>query len=80
MKKDNKFNTLKNLTLISQLGISAITPMILGVLLGNFLDKKLGTKGVFSIILLIIGAASGMYSIFKIAIPRDKNEDDKNEQ
>lgn len=81
MKKNNKFNTFKNLTLISQLGISAVTPVILGVLLGRYFDEKFGTKGVFSIVLLILGAATGMFSMFKMALPREKKngDEDKNE-
>lgn len=85
MKKNNKLNTFKNLALISQLGISAVTPMILGVLLGMYIDEKFGTKGVFSIILLILGAGAGMLNMFKMAMPKEKksnkdeNEDDKDE-
>lgn len=65
-KKGNK-DVLKNLTLISQIGISIITPILLGVYLGNFIDKKLGTNGVFAIILIIIGAGAGFLNIFKLA-------------
>jgi ATP synthase protein I len=64
-KKDNK-DVLKNLALISQIGISIITPILLGVYLGNFIDKRLGTNGVFAIILIIIGAAAGFLNIFKL--------------
>lgn len=64
-KKDNR-EVLKNLTLISQIGISIITPILLGVWLGNFIDRKLGTNGVFAIILIIVGAAAGFLNIFKL--------------
>ncbi len=64
-KKDNR-DVLKNLALISQIGISIITPILLGVWLGNFIDKKLGTNGVFAIILIIVGAAAGFLNIFKL--------------
>jgi ATP synthase protein I len=66
MKKNNNKDVLKNLTLISQIGISIITPILLGVYLGNFIDKKLGTNGVFAIILIIVGAAAGFLNIFKL--------------
>lgn len=71
MKKDNK-NTLKYLALITQVGISSITPVILGVFVGSKIDDKLGKKGVFSIILLILGAMTAIYNIYKLAGPNKK--------
>lgn len=65
MKNNNK-DVLKNLALISQIGISIVTPILGGVWIGNFIDKKLGTNGVFAIILIIIGAVAGFLNIFKL--------------
>lgn len=67
MKNDNNKDVLKNLALISQVGISIITPILLGVFLGQFIDKKIGTNGVFSITFIIVGAAAGFLNIFKLA-------------
>ena len=64
-KKDNK-SVLKGLALISQIGISIITPILMGVYIGNFIDKKLGTNGVFAITLIVIGAGAGFLNIFKL--------------
>ena len=67
MKKDNSDRSaLKNLALISQLGISMITPILLGVFVGGWLDKKAGTSGVFMLILVILGAGAGFLNLFKI--------------
>lgn len=63
--KDYK-DALKNLALISQIGFSIITPILLGVFIGQFLDKKLGTKGIFAIIFIILGAGGGFVNLFKI--------------
>lgn len=63
--KDYK-DALKNLALISQIGFSVITPILLGVFIGQFLDKKLGTKGIFAIIFIILGAGGGFVNLFKI--------------
>lgn len=82
MKKDNKDKdkyVLKNLALISQIGISVITPIILGVYIGQFIDKKLGTNGVFSIILILIGAGAGFLNIFKLAGSKDNKGKKKDE-
>ncbi len=72
MKKKNNRDSLKNLALISQIGISIITPILLGVYLGNFIDKKLGTNGVFAIALIIIGAGAGFLNIFKLTGTNNK--------
>lgn len=66
MKKNDNKDVLKNLALITQVGISIVTPILLGVYLGNFIDKKLGTNGVFAIILIILGAGAGFLNIFKL--------------
>ena len=72
--KNKKYDSLKNLALVSQIGISIITPILLGVYLGNFIDKKLGTNGVFAIILIIVGAAAGFLNIFKLTGSNDKRK------
>lgn len=67
--------SLKNLALITQIGLSVITPIILGVYLGQFIDNKLGTNGIFSIIFIILGAGGGFMNIFKLAGgPRNKRK------
>lgn len=63
----NNKNALKNLALITQVGLSIITPILLGVYLGMFIDKKVGSKGVFAIIFMLIGAGAGFLNIFKLA-------------
>ncbi len=70
--KKNKGNTLKYLSLITQVGLSSITPLLMGVYIGNLIDKKIGKQGVFSIILLILGAMTGIYNIYKLAGPKKK--------
>lgn len=67
MKKKDYNGALKNLALVSQIGISVVTPILLGVFLGQFIDKKLGTNGVFAIIFIIVGAGAGFLNIFKLA-------------
>lgn len=66
LKKNNNKDTLKNLTLISQIGISIITPILLGVFIGQLLDKWVNTKGVFMIIFIILGVGGGFMNLFKI--------------
>lgn len=65
-RKKNYKDTLQNLGLISQIGISVITPILLGVFFGQFVDKKLGLNGIFSITFIILGAGAGFLNIFKL--------------
>ncbi len=66
MDKENKSNILKNLALVSQIGISMVVPIIGGIALGNLLDKWLGTGVVFLVILSIVGIMSSFITLFKI--------------
>lgn len=67
MKKNNdNRSALKNLALISQIGISMITPIILGVYIGGWIDRWAGTKGVFMLVFIILGVGGGFMNLFKI--------------
>lgn len=67
MKKDNdKKNMLKNLALISQLGISVVTPIFLSMFIGQLLDKWIGTQGIFTIVFIVLGAGAGFLNLLKI--------------
>ena len=66
MKKNNDRSALKNLALISQVGISMITPILLGVFIGGWLDKKVGTNGLFMLVFIFLGVGGGFMNLFKI--------------
>ncbi len=67
MKNKGYKDTLQGLALISQIGFSVITPILIGVYMGQFIDRKIGTEGIFSIIFIILGAVAGFLSLFKIS-------------
>lgn len=74
---------MKNLVLISQVGISMITPILLGLFIGNKLDKWLGWNGIMTIILILMGVAAGFLNTYKLLDNAnnqrkrvDKNESD----
>lgn len=71
--KNNK-NMLQNLSLITQVGLSIVTPIIIGVYLGGFIDKKVGTDMIFTLIFIILGAGAGFLNLFKLA---DKNKNNR---
>lgn len=62
----NKKNTFKYLALITQVGINSITPVVLGLFMGSKIDKWLKTRGVFSLIFLVLGAMTAVYNIYKL--------------
>ena len=67
MKFDRR--ALENLALISQIGISMMTPIILCMLLGNYIDKKLNNSQPISLVIFtILGVGTSFVSLFKLAI------------
>lgn len=64
-KKDNR-DIFKGLAYITQIGLSIVTPIVLGAILGNWLDSVFKTEMVFSIVLIILGALAGFLNLFKI--------------
>lgn len=56
---------LKNLALVTQIAISMISPIFLGLLIGNYLDKKLNTSPILVIIFMVLGVCSGFLMAYK---------------
>ncbi|MDO5036766.1 MAG: AtpZ/AtpI family protein [Tissierellia bacterium] len=63
--KDNR-DIFKGLAQISQIGLNIFFPVLGGILLGAWLDKKLGTAYLFLSIFGILGALSGLLNIIKL--------------
>ncbi len=61
-----KTSALENLVLISQIGISMVVPIGMGLYIGKWLDDRLGTGPIFLFIFIIIGVVSAFMSLFKI--------------
>ncbi|MBW4827928.1 MAG: AtpZ/AtpI family protein [Clostridiaceae bacterium] len=83
----NKKTIGEGIALITQIGLSIITPILLGVYLGNIIDEKLNTEMVFTIVFIIFGALAGFMNLFKfgnrktrkgseISASRRKDKDD----
>jgi len=61
-----KSSVFENLALMSQIGISMIMPIIMGLYIGNWLDNRLGTGPVFLFIFIIMGIISAFISVYKL--------------
>lgn len=74
-------NVYRCLVLITQFGISMLTPIFLCSFLGIYLDRKLGTQ-FFMILLFFMGSAAGFRNIWRMAktIYEEKSERDKYEE
>lgn len=59
-----KSNMFENLALVSQIGISMIVPIMLGLYIGKWLDDRLGTRPIFLFAFIIIGVISGFTNLF----------------
>lgn len=49
------------------LGMYLATPLLLGVFLGTYLDNRLGTKPIVTLVLIGLGLVSTFYNLYKIA-------------
>ena len=63
--KEKNLGWLRELSLISQLGITMVTSIACFFVAGFFLDRWLNTKPFFSLIFMIMGIASGGYLMYK---------------
>ena len=72
--EDKKYNRelLRSLYMISQLGLTIAVCVIIGVLLGRFLDNVFGTQPFLLIIFSLLGAGAGFRSIFQYANKNDQ--------
>lgn len=63
VKEDVKTD-LVAFTMISQIGLMIVIPIVLGAAAGHWLDEKLGTGIIFFLILLLAGIAGGFYGAY----------------
>lgn len=79
MNSDKK-DLLRNLAMVSSMGISVVMAIGIGVWFGLTLDRWFGTKPWFFYIFLFIGIAAGFKNIYVIAgkeIHREDGDDSR---
>jgi ATP synthase protein I len=64
---EEKKSLLKTLGMVSTMGISMAVAIVIGVFIGNYLDKWLGTKHWFFFIFLFFGIVAGFRNLYIIA-------------
>jgi ATP synthase protein I len=64
--KTDKINLKKSLPVYFNLGFYLITPVLVGVFLGLYLDNRLKSKPTFVLAGIIFGTLALFYNLFKI--------------
>ncbi|WP_053954888.1 AtpZ/AtpI family protein [Inediibacterium massiliense] len=65
---------MKNITLITQIGISMVIPILAGVYAGNWLDAKFKTNFIFLLICIILGIGTSFLHVYKMVMRDFKNK------
>lgn len=76
-----KKSGLENLVLITQLGLNVVTPVLICVFLGSWIDQKTGLHTI--LIFLILGVLSGGLSAYKMAkhiIDREREDEEREKE
>lgn len=50
------------LALVTELGFAISIPIVLGALLGSYLDERYGGGGLIFVVVFLLGLASGLYN------------------
>lgn len=66
MKVNNKSKIYQNVALVTQIGITMVITIGGGILLGSFIDKKLGTNSVFLAIFTVISVLAAFMNLYNI--------------
>jgi len=69
----NVGNAVKQMALAFQMPFMIVGPVILGGVIGYFLDRWLHTKPLLLIVLGILGIVVGLRDVLKAAAAQDKN-------
>ncbi len=64
--KNGKYKMYENLAFVTQIGLMMAIPIVLSVIIGNYIDEKLGTGSIFLLIFIGLGVASSFLNLYKI--------------
>ena len=65
---------MKWMTLMSQVGITMVANIMVGLFIGKYLDQWLHTSPLFLLLFLFIGFFSGIKSVYLLIIKIDKRD------
>jgi len=67
MDQEDRKNLARGMSLLTQLGFTALVCVVIGVLIGYLLDRWLDTSPVFIIIFSLLGVISAIKTMIDIA-------------
>ena len=65
---------MKWMTLMSQVGITMVANILVGLFIGKYLDQWLHTSPLFLLLFIFIGFFSGIKSVYLLIIKIDKRD------
>lgn len=65
--KEDRKNIMRAVSYMSQIAITVAACVLIGVLLGHFLDNRLGTDPCLVLIFSLLGCLAGFKAMFDIA-------------
>ncbi len=72
----SKFKMYENLVFLTQIGISMVVPILGGLLIGKFIDEKVGTTSIFMLSFIVLGVVVAFMNVYKMVM-RDYRKKDK---
>lgn len=66
-KKSKKNKTLHGITYLSQIGITMVVSVFIGVMIGRFLDNIFGTSPWLLLIFSLLGAGAAIKTLFDMS-------------
>ena len=72
----SKFKMYDNLVFLTQIGISMLVPILGGLLIGKFIDEKVGTSSIFMLTFIVLGVVVAFMNVYKMVM-RDYRKKDK---
>ena len=76
-KRKGRFENLKDLYLVSSIGVQLVVSIFIGLAFGIYLDSKIGTSPLFTIIFLLFGMVAGFMNIFRASKGYNDNSNDE---
>jgi F0F1-type ATP synthase assembly protein I len=63
-----KFKMYENLVFLTQIGISMVVPILGGLLIGKYIDGKVGTTSIFTLTFIVLGVGAAFMSVYKMVM------------
>lgn len=74
---NKEWQTVVQLTaLVTQLGLTMISSVVVAFFIGRWIDRLMGLTLVFTLIFLILGIISGFYSAYRLIIQTTRPKKD----